>query len=81
MALKFRPHELETLKKLQHHTADRHTYKKLTTLIMLHNNLSQEFIPDLLGVDRTTINCQYNAYIASKNFETSPNTLSISLLT
>jgi transposase len=68
MELSFTPTELETLKKLQYHTSDRSTYQKLTTLIMLHNNFSQELAAEILGVDRSTINRHYNSYKVSKDF-------------
>jgi transposase len=69
MAIAFTREELSTLKLLQRNTSDRDTYQKLTTLIMLNNNLSQEFIAEMLGVDRTTINRHYNSYKQAKNFE------------
>ena len=56
MTLQFSESDLSLLKELQRNTSDRDTYQKLTTLIMLYNKLSQEFIAEMLGVDRTTVN-------------------------
>ena len=69
MLLSFTPNELATLKELQHHTSDRDIYQKLTTLIMLYNNFSQELSAEILGVDRSTINRHYHTYKESKDFE------------
>ena len=69
MTLQFSESELSLLKELQRNTSDRDTYQKLTTLIMLYNKLSQAFIAEMLGVDRTTINRHFHSFQSASNFE------------
>lgn len=69
MTLKFSASGLSLLKELQRKTFDRDTYQKLITLIMLYNKLSQEFIPEMLGVDRTTVNRHLRSFEMASNFD------------
>ena len=69
MTLNFSESELSLLKELQRNTSDRDTYQKLTTLIMLYNKLSQEFIAEMLGIDRTTVNRHFRSFQLSSSFE------------
>ncbi len=69
MTLNFSESELSLLKELQRNTSDRDTYQKLTTLIMLYNKLSQEFIAGMLGIDRTTVNRHFRSFQSASSFE------------
>ena len=69
MTLQFSESELSLLKELQRNTSDRDSYQKLTTLIMLYNKLSQEFIAEMLGVDRTTVNRHFRSFQSASSFE------------
>ena len=61
--------QLELLKELQSNTSDRHTYQKLTTLIMIHNKFSSNTIAENLGIHSSTVNRHYNEYQSIKDFD------------
>jgi len=69
MILQFGESELSLLKELQRNTSDRDSYQKLTTLIMLYNKLSQEFIAGMLGIDKTTVNHHFRSFQSASSFE------------
>lgn len=54
--------QLELLRELQRNTPDRLTYQRLTTLIMIHRQMSAIEIADILGVDESAIYRHYNHY-------------------
>lgn len=69
MELIFEKSQLELLKELQSNTSDRHTYQKLTTLIMIYNIFSSFSIAENLGIHPSTVNRYYTEYQSVKDFD------------
>jgi transposase len=70
MRLNLENSQLELLRELQRNTTDRLTYQRLTTLVMLHKELTIPFIADTLGVDESTIYRHFHQYESSRNLDT-----------
>jgi transposase len=69
MELIFEKSQLELLKELQSNTSDRHTYQKLTTLIMIYNKFSSLIIAENLGIAPSTVNRHYKEYQSVRDFD------------
>jgi transposase len=69
MELIFEKSQLELLKELQSNTSDRHTYQKLTTLIMIYNKFSSLIIAENLGIAPSTVHRHYKEYQSVRDFD------------